>query len=71
MSYDSSQQELIDNLDGFVVADAGPGTGKTHTVIGRSVAILRRCIENGERMAMLTFTRNAAAEMEKRLVGAI
>ncbi len=71
MSYDGSQQRLIDSIDGFVVADAGPGTGKTHTVIGRSVGILRRCIADGERMAMLTFTRNAAAEMEKRLVGTI
>lgn len=71
MSYDHSQQELIKSLDGFVVADAGPGTGKTHTVIGRSVEILRKCIENKERMAMLTFTRNAAAEMEKRLMGEI
>ena len=72
MSYDPSQQALIDKLEGFVLADAGPGTGKTHTVIGRSIAILRRCIqEKGQRMAMLTFTRNAAAEMQERLVGGI
>ncbi len=70
MSYDDSQQAMIDAREGFVVADAGPGTGKTHTVTGRCLAILRDSLDDPEcRSAMLTFTRNAAAEMEERLLG--
>lgn len=36
----------------------------------RSIGILKKCIEGPKkRMAMMTFTRNAAAEMEERLMG--
>lgn len=53
--------------DGYELMLAGAGTGKTHTLITR-VAYL---IENGvnpSRILLLTFTRKAAEEMQKRLV---
>ncbi len=69
MSSDQYQQAIIDKREGFVVADAGPGTGKTHTVTQRSLAVLMDGLSDpSSRSAMLTFTRNAAAEMEERLL---
>ena len=34
------QQRIIDAREGFVVADAGPGTGKTFTMVKRYVSIV-------------------------------
>ncbi len=70
MTENESQKMIIDRREGFVVADAGPGTGKTHTVTARCMEILRDGLKGPKRRtAMLTFTRNAAAEMQERLIG--
>ena len=60
------QQQLCDALDGFVIVDAGPGTGKTHSIVQRYVNILSKDV-NPMDILMLTFTRNAAEEMETRI----
>ncbi len=64
-----SQQEIIDTIDGVILVDAGPGTGKTTTIVNRYVNILR---EKGRDVSpqdilMLTFTNNAAAEMDVKI----
>ncbi len=51
---------------GPVLVLAGPGTGKTHTLMGR----VRHLLEQGAdpaRMLILTFTRKAARELKDRL----
>ena len=60
------QKELCKSLEGFIVVDAGPGTGKTHSIVQRYVNIINKGIEPME-VLMLTFTRNAAEEMETRI----
>ena len=60
------QQQLCDTIDGFVVVDAGPGTGKTHSIVQRYVNILNGNVDP-MKVLMLTFTRNAAEEMEGRI----
>lgn len=61
------QKAIAENLDGFYVVDAGPGTGKTFTIVNRYVNILSKPeVEAGD-ILLLTFTRNAAAEMEERI----
>ena len=60
------QQQLCDTIDGFVVVDAGPGTGKTHSIVQRYVNILNGIVDP-MKVLMLTFTRNAAEEMEGRI----
>jgi superfamily I DNA/RNA helicase len=50
-----------------VLVVAGPGTGKTQTLIGR-VAALLDAGKNPRRVLAVTFTRRAAREMEERLV---
>ncbi|MDR0309684.1 MAG: UvrD-helicase domain-containing protein [Candidatus Methanoplasma sp.] len=62
-----SQRAIADSLDGMIVVDAGPGTGKTHTIVDRYLNILRKEDIDTKDILLLTFTRNAASEMEERI----
>lgn len=62
----AKQQECIDNIDGKYLVLAGPGTGKTFTIIQRIKAMLERGID-GNKILCLTFTDAAANEMKSRL----
>jgi ATP-dependent exoDNAse (exonuclease V) beta subunit len=62
-----SQKTIAEGLDGFYVVDAGPGTGKTFTIVSRYVNILKKPDVQTKDVLLLTFTRNAAAEMEERI----
>ena len=64
------QEELCGQLDGFIVVDAGPGTGKTHTIVDRYIRTLNSNVDP-MKVLMLTFTRNAATEMEERITARI
>jgi superfamily I DNA/RNA helicase len=63
-----SQKVIAETLDGMIVVDAGPGTGKTHTIVDRYVNILKKEDIDTKDVLLLTFTRNAAAEMKDRLM---
>lgn len=60
------QQECIDNINGKYLVLAGPGTGKTFTVINRIVNMIR-CGVDAKKILCLTFTEAAANEMKTRL----
>ena len=62
----AKQQQAIDIIDGPVMLLAGPGTGKTFTIIERIKKILARGVEP-EKILCLTFTNAAANEMKKRI----
>jgi len=62
-----SQKEIAEELEGMIVVDAGPGTGKTHTIVDRFLNILRKENIDTKDVLLLTFTRNAASEMEERI----
>ena len=61
------QKEIAEELEGMIVVDAGPGTGKTHTIVDRFMNILRKEKITVRDVLLLTFTRNAAGEMEERI----
>ena len=62
------QTKIINTLDGFVLVDAGPGTGKTRTLVERYSHLLREKKEiSPQNVLMLTFTNNAASEMEAKI----
>jgi superfamily I DNA/RNA helicase len=65
----ASQRAIAETIDGMVVVDAGPGTGKTHTIVDRFVNMLGKDGVGPGDILLLTFTRNAAAEMEERIRG--
>ena len=62
-----SQKAIAEGTDGFYVVDAGPGTGKTHTIVSRFVNILKKPDVETKDILLLTFTKNAASEMEERI----
>ncbi len=61
------QQEAIDTLKGQVMLLAGPGTGKTFTVIHRIEKMLQDGIKP-QSILCLTFSDAAASEMRQRLI---
>ena len=62
------QQECIENIDGQIMVLAGPGTGKTYTLIQRVKNMLLNKAIPAEKILCLTFSDAAAAEMKKRLI---
>ncbi len=60
------QREIADTADGIMVVDAGPGTGKTHTITERYVNLIKANVSPSE-ILMVTFTTNAAREMRDRI----
>lgn len=63
----ASQKKIAELLDGMIVVDAGPGTGKTHTLVERYLNILKQPETEVEDVIFLTFTRNSAREIRDRL----
>ncbi|MBQ3735614.1 MAG: UvrD-helicase domain-containing protein [Candidatus Methanomethylophilaceae archaeon] len=60
------QREIESTTDGLMVVDAGPGTGKTHTITERYINLIKKDVSAAE-VLMVTFTRNSAAEMRDRI----
>ena len=63
---DSSQQEAAYAERGPLLVEAGPGTGKTRTLIGR-IAFLLEMGVNPTLILALTFSNKAAEEMRTRI----
>ena len=60
------QIRIATNHEGMLLADAGPGTGKTSTITERYVNMIIDGIDAGD-ILMVTFTRNSAAEMHRKI----
>jgi DNA helicase-2/ATP-dependent DNA helicase PcrA len=60
------QQAIVDSVDGVYVIIAGPGSGKTATLIERYLSMLTKGISHRD-ILNLTFTNAAATEMVKRV----
>ncbi len=65
-AFTPAQKNAIAWRDGPVLVLAGPGTGKTRTLVGRIMSLLEEGIPP-EDMAAVTFTRRAAEELLDRL----
>ena len=61
------QLEAVNTTEGPVVVVAGPGTGKTKTLIERVVNILVNKKVDANRIMLTTFTNKAARELEIRI----
>lgn len=65
ITFDPYQQKVIAHARGYAVAMAAPGSGKTSVIIAR----IQRMLSAGlapEQTLCLTFTKEAASEMNKR-----
>ncbi|MCG8515625.1 MAG: UvrD-helicase domain-containing protein [Halanaerobiales bacterium] len=61
------QWEAVSSSDPVITVIAGPGTGKTKTLVSRIVYLVERCRIPPTRIAAVTFTNKAAGEMRSRL----
>ena len=66
---DPSQEEAAHGPRGPLLLEAGPGTGKTRTLIGRIVFLLEQNVPPSSILA-LTFSNRAAEEMRSRVADA-
>jgi uncharacterized protein (TIGR00375 family) len=62
------QQEAVSASDPVIAVIAGPGTGKTMTLVGRIAYLIEKCGVHPSRITAVTFTNKAAGEMRARLV---
>jgi uncharacterized protein (TIGR00375 family) len=59
------QQAAVDSDAARIIVQAGPGTGKTHTLVQRVI----RLLEAGQQaVTVITFTNKAAEELRQRLI---
>ncbi|HEV2378008.1 MAG TPA: ATP-dependent helicase, partial [Streptosporangiaceae bacterium] len=64
---DASQQAVVDHVGGPLLVLAGPGTGKTTTIVETVADRVLRRGTSPERVLVLTFSRKAAAELRERI----
>lgn len=62
-----AQKEAIATTNGPLLIIAGPGTGKTFTLVKRAVYLIEKCNVKPEQIMMATFTQKAAKEITTRI----
>src|SRR5258708_18038633 len=64
---DEAQQRVVDHKGGPLLVLAGPGTGKTTTIVATVADRIENRGISPERILVLTFSRKAAAELRERI----
>lgn len=64
---DEGQRAAISAADGPVLITAGPGTGKTYTLVQRTICLIEECGVKPEGIFIATFTEKAAKELITRI----
>jgi superfamily I DNA/RNA helicase/RecB family exonuclease len=64
---DEAQQAVVDHAGGPLLVLAGPGTGKTTTIVAAVADRIERRGLDPERVLVLTFSRKAAGELRQRI----
>ena len=67
MKFNEMQQKAVIHGTGPCQVLAGPGSGKTLTIVNRIRYLIEECGVRPEEILVVTFTRYAAAEMKTRL----
>jgi superfamily I DNA/RNA helicase/RecB family exonuclease len=66
-SLDAAQRRVVQHVGGPVLVLAGPGTGKTTTIVESVVDRVQRRGMDPSRVLVLTFSRKAAGELRERI----
>ena len=61
------QRKAIAAAEGPVLITAGPGTGKTYTLVQRAIYLIKECGVKPESLFIATFTEKAAKELITRI----
>lgn len=61
------QRKAISAAEGPVLITAGPGTGKTYTLVQRTIYLIEECNVKPESIFVATFTEKAAKELITRI----
>ncbi|HET7563893.1 MAG TPA: UvrD-helicase domain-containing protein, partial [Gemmatimonadaceae bacterium] len=64
-SDEAARERIVTHLDTNMLVEAGAGSGKTTSLVGRMVALVARGTPV-EQIAAVTFTRKAANELRER-----
>ena len=64
------QRAIVGHLDGALLVLAGPGSGKTYSIVLRALNLLLLEKAQPKQLALCTFTEKAAFEMRDRLAAA-
>ena len=64
---DETQQRVVDHKGGPLLVLAGPGTGKTTTIVAAVADRIERRGTAPSRILVLTFSRKAAGELRDRI----
>ena len=62
----AARHRIVEDLERNLLVEAGAGSGKTTSLVDRMVALVRRGSCTVDRIAAVTFTRKAAAELRQR-----
>lgn len=65
-----AQREVVGHVDGPLLAVAGPGSGKTYSIVLRALNLLLLERATAKEIVLCTFTEKAAFEMRDRLSAA-
>ncbi len=68
MSFSKAQTEAITHGDGPCLVLAGPGSGKTMTIVNRMKYLIEELKVRPEEILVITFTKYAATEMRNRFI---
>ena len=67
----AARAEVLTGLDRSLFVEAGAGTGKTTALVGRVLALVTSGVARLSRIAAITFTEAAAAELRDRVYEAL
>ena len=62
---EEARRRILEDLDTNFLVEAGAGSGKTTSLVGRMLSLIRRGVPV-ERIAAVTFTRKAAGELREK-----
>lgn len=60
---EEARRRILDDLETTFLVEAGAGSGKTTSIVGRMLAVIRENKAEPRHMAAITFTNKAAAEL--------
>ena len=66
MGFNQAQKKAVTHGEGPCLVLAGPGSGKTLTIVNRIKYLIEEYKVRPEEILVVTFTRFAAAEMKNR-----